>query len=290
MQEIHVSNDVNLSSIENTNQNDELLQLNEDKKVKKVKLDNKTGEKQEKIKDDILFDDEEDIIYKSKLIRRIGTYKKYFSKFLTEIKIEHLEKKSAEQLEALLTNIKDIVSNRNDETIVNSVVSGIPDGIEKIGINAGFDLQGYSHVVNSNPEYHYCMMELIIESNMIDNLRVDPKLKLFGILAGSNKITRPMSIGLLSVAIMFVLNGFSLSMMGALKGFALGSVSNIVGQWGAQILFPQRSNLLVQASQITPPSISVPIAPSYSPAPVVFNDPIFPPGLNPFLGMQAFAF
>ena len=54
-----------------------------------------------------------------------------------------------------------------------------------------------------------------------------------------NNLTRPMSIGLLSVGLIFLLNGFSISMSSALKAFVLGSASNVVGQWGTQQIFPK---------------------------------------------------
>ena len=70
-----------------------------------------------------------------------------------------------------------------------------------------------------------------------------------------------MSIGALAVAIMFVLNGFSMSMMGGLKAFALGSVSDIIGQWRAQMVFPQNNvvGILAQASKISAPTVDVPL-------------------------------
>jgi hypothetical protein len=78
-----------------------------------------------------------------------------------------------------------------------------------------------------------------------------------------NKLTRPMSTGAIAVGLMFILNGFSISMIGALQSFALGSVSNIVGQWSAQMIFPRRNDLLLRSQQISAPQMSITRVPEY---------------------------
>lgn len=51
------------------------------------------------------------------------------------------------------------------------------------------------------------------------------------------KLSQPISVGLLSVALMFIINGFDISLMGAAKGFAVGGVSNIIGQYVANMIY-----------------------------------------------------
>jgi hypothetical protein len=135
--EINVQNDINLSSLENTNQNDDLLDLTDDKKTKKP---TKTTQ-QSNDKDSPETADVDDIVYKNQLIKKINAYNKVFREFLTEIKPTQLEKKTIDELEGLLSQIKDIVSSRNIEGNVNGLISLVPLGIENMGISMGYDLE-----------------------------------------------------------------------------------------------------------------------------------------------------
>lgn len=186
--EININNqDVNLESIENNNLNDEIIQIepNKSKEKKKEKKPRKiTNEiKEEKESSEII--DSDDIIYKNNLIKKISLYKKEFSEFLTEIKHEQIEKKSIEELESILINVKDTVSNRNITQNINGIISLGPVAIENIGCSVGLELQGYSQLVNSNKEYYYTMKEIMIESNFMENINIDPKLRLMYILGTS---------------------------------------------------------------------------------------------------------
>lgn len=82
-----------------------------------------------------------------------------------------------------------------------------------------------------------------------------------------NKLTKPISIGLLSVLLMFALNNFYISLMGGLQGFALGATSNIVGQWASNMVF-KNSNPLLSMSNNTNPQVSIPVV---EPPPQVNN-------------------
>lgn len=73
-----------------------------------------------------------------------------------------------------------------------------------------------------------------------------------------NKLSRPISTGVLAIAIMFVLNGFSINMMNAIYAGLLGGVSNVIGQWSANMIFPQRNTVLFQAQNI---QSSIPLVP-----------------------------
>jgi NifU-like protein involved in Fe-S cluster formation len=67
----------------------------------------------------------DDVVYKSLMIDRIGIYKKHFVKYLSDIETDNLEGKSIEELENILTNVKEIVSNRNFESTIRQMISVI---------------------------------------------------------------------------------------------------------------------------------------------------------------------
>lgn len=185
--EINVNNDINLSSIENPNQNDDFIELKQPKVSKK-----KTGKENDKDENNTNNNhksieklDGEDLMYKSQLIKKITTYRKVFYEFLGEIVIEKLESKTIDELEGFLIQIKDVVQSRNIENNVNGLIGWIPKCIEDGGCAMGFELEGYAGIVNSNKEYYYTMQEIMIESNLLDNIKVDPKLRLVYVLGTS---------------------------------------------------------------------------------------------------------
>ena len=180
--DININNDdVNLDSIKNNNQNDEFIQLDE-KKSKKQKA-TKTNEPKQIDNGETM--DGDDLVYKNQLIKKISVYKKVFHEFLSQMNFNSLDKKSVDELEFILTDVKNIVSNRNIENNISGLVSLVPVGIENLSEHIGLDLKGYAQVVNSNKEYHYCMMECLIETNIMDNIKVDPKTRLMYILGSS---------------------------------------------------------------------------------------------------------
>lgn len=61
----------------------------------------------------------------------------------------------------------------------------MPFGIEKVGNSLGAELDGYAQFVNSQEEYQLACMEVLIESNFIDNIKVSPMQRLVGILGTS---------------------------------------------------------------------------------------------------------
>lgn len=96
MTTLNIDNDIDLSTIQNENQNDELLEINEEQPTKKKGPRAKKQDIEKSPVEEIGAID--DMIYKTQLIHKIRTYKKYFGKFLTEIKTESLEGKSIEEL------------------------------------------------------------------------------------------------------------------------------------------------------------------------------------------------
>jgi len=73
-----------------------------------------------------------------------------------------------------------------------------------------------------------------------------------------NKLTRPMSAGILFVGFSWAISGFSMSMMGATKAFLLGSVSNVIGQYLADMIFPTQSRLLNEFTEMSKPIADIP--------------------------------
>jgi len=192
---IHIDNDgMDLSELHNQNQNDELIQKQTKRGKKKEQIHEQIPDPsyeaiQELIPDIKLSDkhdyDHEDVIYKAQLLRKINQYQKYFYEFLGKINFERMENKTTSELETILTEIKQIVSNRNIEGNIDRAIQYIPFGIERIGITAGLQLEGYAQMVSRDKEYAYCMAELLIEYNFMDNLKVDNRLRLGYILASS---------------------------------------------------------------------------------------------------------
>jgi hypothetical protein len=177
--EINVQNDINLSSLENTNQNDDLLDLTDDKKTKKpAKSTAKTTAKTTEGEQNPDTLDEDDNVYK------IDTYKSSrLSKYLTAITTTGPENKSIEEFEALLTRIKDALDSRRTNGFMNMATAALPFGIEDIGCKAGLELQGYGIAVNMNEEYHEACEEMLIEYNITDKLKADPLTRLGMILS-----------------------------------------------------------------------------------------------------------
>jgi len=186
---MNINNDgLNLSSLENKSQNDEFIKRTEKSRGRATREESEPIEKPLKpdLKDlkelqipKVQYDD---IIYKNKLIRKISQYQKVFHEFLGRLSLERLDNKSIDELEAFLTNIKEIISSRNIDNNITQFVQFLPYGIEEVGKRAGLELDGYGQHINRDKNYYYTMQEILIENNILDNIKVDPKLKLSYIL------------------------------------------------------------------------------------------------------------
>lgn len=189
---INIENDeIDLSNLVNQNSNDDYI-----KPVEKIK--GKGKGKGRRIKEQVDQPEEEiypqlkeiqvpkvnydDIIYKTKLIRKISQYQKVFYELLGNINFNSIDSKSIEELEAILTNIKEIISNRNIDRNVSAFVQYIPFGIEEIGKRAGLELDGYGQYINRDKDYYYTMQEILIENDILDGIKVDNRLRLAYIL------------------------------------------------------------------------------------------------------------
>ena len=190
---INIENDeIDLSNLVNQNSNDDYI-----KPVERIK--GKGKGKGRRIKEQADQPEEEeiypqlkeiqapkvnydDIIYKTKLIRKISQYQKVFYELLGNINFNSIDSKSIEELEAILTNIKEIISNRNIDRNVSAFVQYIPFGIEEIGKRAGLELDGYGQYINRDKDYYYTMQEILIENDILDGIKVDNRLRLAYIL------------------------------------------------------------------------------------------------------------
>lgn len=120
----------------------------------------------------------EDSLYKEQLVKKIGEYKRCFAELLVTLHIYDEEEKSISELENILTKIKDKVSNRNIENNISKFINIIPWGFEKGGEMLGFKLNGFSQMITADKEYEYTMKEIMIESNYLDRIKMDPKTRL----------------------------------------------------------------------------------------------------------------
>lgn len=75
-----------------------------------------------------------------------------------------------------------------------------------------------------------------------------------------NKLSRPISAGLLFIGITFVLAGFSITMNDVYSLFLVGALSNVSGQYLANVMFPYQQRLSNEINSIvsSPSSVSVP--------------------------------
>jgi len=126
-----------------------------------------------------------EIQYKIDLLKKIQKYKKIFYEYLYEIDIEKIGEKNIEELEIILSLIKDKVSSRNMENNMKHLIQLLPTVIEKSGEYIGLELSGYSNVVNSQKDYYYTCQEILIENNFYDKLNVSPSQRLLYILGSS---------------------------------------------------------------------------------------------------------
>lgn len=127
----------------------------------------------------------QDIEDKKKIIKKIQAYEESFSKFLTKLNLTNLEYKSVDELDDLLSEVKDCVSNRNINGSLNIFARALPYAIEAGGSNLGLNLTNYGETVNANQEYHYTVKELMIDYNFVDKVKIKPEMKLMYILAQS---------------------------------------------------------------------------------------------------------
>jgi len=107
------------------------------------------------------------------------------------------------------------------------------------------------------------------------------------------QLSRPSTVGVLAVGLIFLTNGFSISMSGALYAFLLGATSNIIGQWSADMLISSVHPLLQNTAilQNNPPSFSggSSTVVSNPPKPYTPNGFNFYSGpVNPLFGLNGF--
>jgi len=91
------------------------------------------------------------------------------------------------------------------------------------------------------------------------------------------KVSRPITIGTLSVGLLFVLDGFDLSLTGAFYAFLIGFLSDLVGRYGSEFI-KSPINPLLQSQNLnsnSPPSFSGNSAP---PKPLPYS----PNGFNTY--------
>lgn len=87
-------------------------------------------------------------------------------------------------------------------------------------------------------------------ANAIGNITGDFILPLLGnqqfggFVRDVRKISGPSSIGAISVLLLYLLNGFSISMEGAGKAFMLGAMSNVAAQWISDRIPSSKNQLL----------------------------------------------
>lgn len=167
---------------------DGLLELNIPKDVKMKKPVGQPRQKQEPDADAMIqkmIAEEragkvrhEDSLYKEQLVKKIGEYQRCFGELLVTLHIYDVDEKSISELENILTKIKDIVSNRNIENNISKFINIIPWGFEKGGEMVGLKLNGFSQIITADKEYEYTMKEMMIESNYLDRIKMDPKTRL----------------------------------------------------------------------------------------------------------------
>lgn len=210
------NDDINLSNLENKDMNNEYIKPVEKKtktktKTKKNKLENNNKLDDNKLEDttnDLLQQellqqqilqakqfskikknqslDSDDIVYKSNVINLINQYYKIFSKFLTKFNLKDLEKLSIEELDALLIQIKDVVATRNIENNFSMAINYFPCALELTGKKLlNLNLDGYSSSILQNEEYYYTVYEILLDSNIINKIKLDPKIRLAYILSSS---------------------------------------------------------------------------------------------------------
>jgi hypothetical protein len=91
------------------------------------------------------------------------------------------------------------------------------------------------------------------------------------------RVSRPITIGTLSVGLLYVLDGFDLSLTGAFYAFLIGFLSDLVGRYGSEF-FKSPINPLLQSQNLnsnSPPSFSGNSAP---PKPLPYS----PNGFNTY--------
>jgi len=201
-----IRNDVDLSTLQNKNTNDEFIRPTQKSKlrsrarpsvmnqepeqrqeqvphyqqfIQQKMMEDKINEKlQMKQREQERIDLLEEEDYKRKMIQKIKQYNDVFYEFLTDINLMKLESKSTNELEAILSSIRDIVSSRNIGSNVNALIQTAPYLIETAGKRYGLELDGYAQFINSDKNYYYTVQEILIENNIIENIKVNPLIKL----------------------------------------------------------------------------------------------------------------
>lgn len=65
-----------------------------------------------------------------------------------------------------------------------------------------------------------------------------------------SKISRPVSVGVLSMGLLWIVDSFNFSMYPMLYAFLIGAIADVVGEWGAN-MFTSNINPLLQGMQST---------------------------------------
>ena len=91
------------------------------------------------------------------------------------ITLDGLEGKTITELEQMLYKIKEIVQNRNMLSNVKNATQMLPAVIEHIGKNyTPLKLDGYAKVLNNNEEFVMQVNEILLEYDIIDNIKINP--------------------------------------------------------------------------------------------------------------------
>ena len=123
----------------------------------------------------------DDIVYRQKFITKITQYQQLFFQLLlrNNIKINELESKSITELEELLYKIKEIVQNRNMLSNVKNATQLFPSVIEHVAKTyTPLKLDGYARALNANEDYEMMVNEILLEYDIIDNLKINPMNRL----------------------------------------------------------------------------------------------------------------
>jgi hypothetical protein len=182
-----MSKKVDLTRIENTEQ----VEVD-----KILESDNEMDES----KDEIVESDRikerpiEDEKYKSALRSKIEQYKTLYFELLINVPIGDVTTKNTEELEVLLTKIKDTVQNRNIMSSIQQTRKVLPYIIEYVTKKyTPLKTEGYAAMINANKEYEYQINEIILEYELVDTIKINPLYRLGYTLAYSLMLVHHMN-------------------------------------------------------------------------------------------------
>lgn len=170
-----MQHNIDLSTIQNHNLNDDDLFISDDESTAPKKQQNNTADAFEQMIYRTPAPTADDIIYKQKLISKIIQYKQLFLTLLVNVSIEDIENKSIPELEQLLYKVKDIVQNRNMLSQCKKFTQMAPLIVEHVGTKyTPMKLKGYANALNNNEEYEMIVNECLLEYDIIDNIKINP--------------------------------------------------------------------------------------------------------------------